>query len=440
MLPPVIETLLIAGKGEIAARVERSCERMGIALAAGDDPTEAPDGLDLDTLLATATRTGAQAIHPGAASPKMAVALSERVLEARLCFVGPSHDTLVALADKWSMREAARVAGMGVIPAIGPFDGWGDDVSRGLRRADMDHPVIVKPVAGTGGVGVEIAHEEEELEVVFQRCAATAQERFGDGRVFVEQYIPRARELEVTLIADGKGSFASLPEREASLRCNLLPWLIESPSPLFSLQRGGDQLQAGLLESAIEVARTIGLVGVATFEFLVDAHGQTFFLEANSGSPRAPLLTELATDLDLSEVELTIAGGGALPFEGPAKDFGHGMEVLLWAQDAGKAFASTPAALKEIRFPPTPVRKARGEAAVEVGQSPSEHAPLLARIATLAPIRHQALLQADRFLAESTLLPGPHSLEAVRKCLGHESLRAGQYDQEFLARRFHAEK
>lgn len=424
----VFETILVAGTGDEARRLERACERIGVALAVADAPENPTEATSLEVLLATAKRTGAGAIYATQDNPTAMAALAAAVRHREVGFVGPSNEALALFADKAAMKERASQAGLGVVPYAGPFDGWSPEVEEEAEH--LGYPIVVKPTAGWRGLGVRVVTRPEDLKPAVEGAVELGNDRLLSSRFILEPHLARARELEVTVLVDEKGRCGALPERELSTRTPDSPWLLESPSPLFTLERNhGDEQQAALAESAQELALAFKLRGVATFEFLVAPGGNMVFLEANAGSPRGQLMAELASETDLAEAEVRLTAGEPVPFEGLGKNFGHAFEG--WVRAVPK---EQDAPLKTMRFPQAPLRKARGEAVTVTGDTPMTEGGLLARVATLAPIRHQAMLQLDRYLAETELAPVDHNIADLRSCLHHESFRAGQLDLAFVTR------
>lgn len=432
----MFETILIAGQGEVATRVEQTCKRMGLDLGSNDTISGTPFRPDVESVLKAAKACGAEAVHPGYVAASAGATLAAAVREAGLIFVGASESALKAMGDKLAMRAAATRCGLRVIP--GSDEAVTDARSAHAHADRIGYPICVKPVAGTAGIGIYVADDEDELEGAIGVAARDAEEAFGDGRVYLERSLRRPRHVEITVVGDSKGTYSVFGERECSLQRKHQVLVAEAPSPLLLFAPNGDAAREALIESARELAQEIGLVGVATFEFLYDCNEEFFFLEANADMRGATLVTEMLTRLDPIEMALSIAAGEAAPDEPRLRSSGHAFEARLCAEDPARGFAPVAGKLTSMRFPPAPQGKARSEPALEVGDTvPTKGEPLLARVATRSPTRHQALMALDRTLAETTIPDLTTNLEFLRRALNHDAFRAGQYDTSFASLLLH---
>ena len=285
--------------------------------------------------------------------------------------------------------------------------------------------------AGTGAIGVTPCDEPAELEDALRRASELARDTFGDARIYMEKAIVHPREIEVTVVCDAHGNRTTLGERETSLQRIRRKLIAESPSPLLLQRADGDSLRDALADAALRVAEEIGLTGVATFEFLLDLDCRIYFLEANADMHGAIIATELLTGVDPIELQLSLAAGEVLADEARlTPSGGHAFEVRVVADRNGQT-------VETFRFPPAPHGKVRVEPAFEPGVPiETDLDPLVARIATYAPIRHQALLALDRTLAETSVSPVGTNLTFLRRVLNHDSFRAGYYDLGFCERLF----
>lgn len=426
----MFETILITGDGEVAARVERTCKRIGIDIcSAGDVKGVSGWRPDVDEVLEAAKRTRPAALHPGYVAPATRTRLARATREEGMGFVGPSTTALEAMQDKLQLRDAAMRAGVRVVPG-GDSAITDVEAARGLAES-LEYPVMIKPVSGTAAIGVTPAFEPADLEDALRRASELARDTFGDARVYMEKALEAPREIEVTVVCDEHGNRTTLGERETSLQRSRDKLIAESPSPLLLQRADGESMRDALSDAALRIAEEIGLTGLATFEFLLDMDCRIYFLEANADMHGAILATELLTGVDPIELQLSLAAGEPLTDEGrltPAS--GHAFEVRIVADRRGET-------LESFRFPPAPHGKVRVEPSVEPGvPMETELEPLVARIATYAPIRHQALLALDRTLAETTITPMGTNLTFLRRVLNHDSFRAGYYDLGFSERLF----
>ena len=424
----MFDTILITGAAELAARVERTCKRIGVDIAdAGDAPSTRGFLPDVSAIVEAAVRAGAKAVHPGYIAPARRTALARALREREIVCVAPSTESLEVMEDKLAMREAAERAGVRSVPGSNATS----DVAAARSAADaLGYPVVVKPISGTGAIGVAIARNDDELEAAFAHARAAAADTFGDPRVLVESHLYEAREIEVTVVCDAHGTATTLAERETSLQRGFDKVLAESPSPLLLTRADGESLREGLADAALRIATEMKLSGLATFEFLLDADCRVHFLEANADMYGAILATEMATGVDPIEMQMQISAGEPLESEARLAAGGHAFEVRIIADHEGGT-------VRSLRFPPAPQGKVRFDPAVEPGDAlDTELAPLIARVATFAPVRHQAMLALDRTLAETSITPIGTNVTFLRRVLNHDSFRAGQYDLGFAERLF----
>ncbi|MDD9945894.1 MAG: ATP-grasp domain-containing protein [Myxococcales bacterium] len=449
----MFEKVLIANRGEIAVRIARTCERLGIATVAVHSDIEA-EALHVSTcdeavcigeapargsylnatkIIEAAKQTGANAIHPGYGFLSENPHFARAVEEAGLAFVGPTAEAIGLFGDKLKARELAAHAGVRVVPGTElPLESAADAV----RAADdVGYPVMLKAAAGGGGIGLQRSHGPEDLEEAFATCQRRAEAAFGDGRVFLERLIERPRHLEVQVVADSHGQYVALGERECSIQRRHQKLLEESPSPAFVQPDHGDLKREILCDAALRIAREANFANVGTAEFLMDAQDRIYFVEFNPRLQVEHGVTEMCTGLDLVELQLRIAAGEKLPPEAiAAQPTGHAMEARLYAEDATQNFIPRPGQIENLRWPMVAPGALRIETGVTAGSTMTPHYdPLIAKLIAYAPTRHQALLTLDRVLAETVLTPLTTNLGFLRQVLAHEAFRAGQYDTDTTA-------
>ncbi|HWK35914.1 carboxyl transferase domain-containing protein [Sphingomonas sp.] len=322
----MIRRLLIANRGEIAIRVMRSAALMGISTVAvhpaddagslhaarADQATEIPGVggaayLDIPALIAAARHSGCDAVHPGYGFLSESAAFATACAEAGLIFVGPSPETLARLGDKTAGRMAAQASG---IPVLAGSDG-AVTVEQALAAFDRLPPggqLMVKALAGGGGRGMRPVGDRAALADTIARCASEAQASFGSGDIYVEQFLPDARHIEVQIVADGAGGVTHLWERECSLQRQRQKVIEIAPAPFLP-----PATRDRLLEAAVTLGRATAYRGVGTIEFLVDRDGTDFyFIEANARLQVEHTVTEAVTGLDLVALQLAIADGAPL--------------------------------------------------------------------------------------------------------------------------------
>jgi acetyl-CoA/propionyl-CoA carboxylase biotin carboxyl carrier protein len=416
-----ITRLLIANRGEIALRIARTCRRIGIeqiAVVAPDDlgslharsaetTIEISSYLDIPELLRVAREANADAIHPGYGFLAESPAFAEAVADAGLIWVGPPAAALRLGGDKTAAKRSAREAGVPVLPEGNP-----DEV--GL-------PLLVKAAAGGGGRGMRIVRSAAELADALAAAEREALAAFGDGRVFCERYLERARHIEVQLIVDSHGHVLVLGERDCSVQRRHQKVIEESPPP--GLAR---ELCERLESAAAAFARTIGYRNAGTAEFLVDG-SELFFLELNGRIQVEHPVTEAIYGLDLVELQLRVADGEPLADVAVAPT-GHAVEARLYAEDP-LSFLPQAGRLERLRLP----GGVRVDAAVEEGDEiGTSYDPLLAKLIAHADTREAALDRLAEALAETEIEGATTNLPFLRWLVAHPAFRAGDVTTRFL--------
>jgi acetyl-CoA/propionyl-CoA carboxylase biotin carboxyl carrier protein len=433
-------TVLIANRGEIARRVIRTLRRLGIdsvavyTLADRHAPfvreavhaVEIPSYLDIEAVIGACAQMGAEALHPGYGFLSENPALARACADAGVTFIGPPPEAGELMGDKLRAKEAAAAAGVPVVPS------FTEDEARAACARDA-YPLLVKAAAGGGGRGMRIVQRPEDLDAALESARREAKAGFGDDRVFIERFLPRARHLEVQVIADAHGNVLHLGERECSLQRRHQKVMEESPSPVVS-----PQLRAALGEEAVALARGAGYVSAGTVEFIADFAdpAEHYFLEMNARLQVEHPVTELVTGLDLVELQLRIAAGEPLGLtQDEVRLDGHAIEVRITAEDAARDFL--PAAgrvLAYARPPSTP--DVRVDDAIEVGTVvDTSYDSLLAKVIAHGSDRPQALARLDQALSAFTVLGVTTTTRYLRGLLTDDAVRAGELDTGLVERR-----
>jgi acetyl/propionyl-CoA carboxylase alpha subunit len=416
-----IRKLLVANRGEIAARIFRACREAGIttvAVAAPDDlgalhtrvadeKVEIPSYLFSEEHIRAAKRTGADAIHPGygflAENPDFA----EAVEAAGLIFVGPSPEALRKGGDKLEAKRIAREAGVPVLPAGDP--------------AEIGFPLVVKAAAGGGGRGMRVVRDPAGLDEALAAAKREAKAAFGDDTVFCERFVERPRHVEIQLLADEHGAVLSLGERECSIQRRHQKVLEESPSPALD-----PDLRERMSEAAVAFARAIGYRSAGTVEFMLD--GRDFYLlELNGRIQVEHPVTELVTGIDLVREQFRVAAGERLDIE--PRPEGHAVEVRLYAEDP-RTFLPQAGRIERLRLP----NGIRVDAGVEEGDEVGvAYDPMIAKLIAHGPTRDEALLRLRDALAETEVGGLTTNLPFLRWLVSHPAVRAGRTTTAFLA-------
>jgi acetyl-CoA carboxylase, biotin carboxylase subunit len=443
----MFESVLIANRGEIAVRIARTCRDLGIRVVAvystedrdspvvrmADQaicigPAAAADSyLNLPAILEAARQSGAEAIHPGYGFLSEVPDFAESAAAAGHTFIGPPAAVIEQLGDKSAARAAMAKAGLRMV--AGSIEPVPDAEAAAKVAADIGYPVIIKAVAGGGGRGMQAVHCPDELPSTFASVKATAQSLFKDDRVYLEQYLPSARHVEVQVLCDSYGNGVHIGQRDCSVQRRRQKIIEESPAP---------QLPADLAtrmgRAALRGVLAEGYVGAGTVEFLVDASGCFYFMEVNCRIQVEHPVTELVYGIDLIREQLRIAAGEPLGYtQADLVPRGVALECRLNAEDPARAFMPTPGVLTDCTLPAGAfVRVDTDKAAGD--RISAAYDPLLAKIAVWAPDRAQALVRMRRALAETRIAGAGicTNRDLLNTVLHHPAFVAGNHDTSFL--------
>ena len=431
----MIGSVLVANRGEIARRVFRTARAMGLrcvavyAEADADAPfvVEADEAvrlragyLDGPSIIAAAAATGADAVHPGYGFLAENADFAAAVDATGLTWVGPPAEVIAAMGDKLAAKRAAIAAG---VPTLGSSDDPADD--RGVG-----YPLLVKAAAGGGGKGMRIVGSPAELADAVAAAGREAASAFGDGRVFLERYVARARHVEVQVLGDAHGGLVHLGERECSIQRRHQKIVEESPSPVVD-----PGLRAAMGDAALRLARALGYRSAGTVEFLVDdATREFFFLEVNTRLQVEHPVTEEVTGLDLVREQLRVAAGEPLGYEQDAVAFaGHAIEARLYAEDPTAGFL--PASGTLAAFAPAPEPSVRWESGVEAGAVVGvDFDPMLAKVVAHAPTRSEAAGRLALALERLHVGGVATNRDLLAGILRHPAYLTGDTTTDFLER------
>jgi len=443
----VIGSLLVANRGEIAARIIRTASRLGVRTVAVHSEADAglpyvaladeavligPSAptasyLDASAILRAARTSGAQAVHPGYGFLSENAGFAQAVLDAGLVWVGPSPRAIAQMGDKVNARNLMRAAGVPVA------DGTHEpvhEVGEAQREATrIGYPVMVKAVAGGGGIGMSVAADDEQLHAAFETARTRAERFFGDPAVLLERYVPHARHVEVQILGLADGRVVALGERDCSVQRRHQKVAEETPSPGVS-----PRLRAAMLDAAVRAGEAIGYRNAGTVECLVDTDAQEFvFLEMNTRLQVEHPVTEAVTGLDLVEQQLHIASGDPVTFDpDQVTATGHALELRVYAEDP-------------VRFLPGPGRLTAWEAPtgegvrVDAGYGPGDtvtpfYDPLLAKLVVHGTTRPQVLQRAREAVAAFRIEGPKHNLPFLAELLDDAEFVSGSYDTGLVGR------
>jgi len=433
-----VRKVLIANRGEIAVRVARACRDAGLASVAiyadpdrdalhvriadeafalgGNTPGESY--LDIAKVLAAATKSGADSVHPGYGFLSENADFAEAVLDAGLTWIGPPPAAIRALGDKVKARHIAQEVGAPLAPGTPDPVAGVDEV---LAFAD-EHglPVAIKAAFGGGGRGLKVARTREEIPELFDSATREAVAAFGRGESFVERYLDRPRHVETQILADGHGEVVVVGTRDCSLQRRHQKVVEEAPAPFLS----GEQLQR-IYDSSKAIARAAGYVGAGTCEFLVAQDGTVSFLEVNTRLQVEHPVTEETAGVDLVRAQFAIADGQRLRGEDPTPR-GHAFEFRINAEDAGRNFLPAPGRITAWELPSGP--GVRVDAGYVVGDTVAgAFDSLLAKLIVTGASRAQAVERSRRALAEFVVEGMPTILPFHRAVMAHPAFSGDHF-------------
>ena len=456
----IIRRVLVANRGEIAVRVIRTCQRLGIeaVLAVSDADADtvparladqtirigpadpATSYLDVDAVVQAALAARADAIHPGygflSENPRLARACEA----AGIVFIGPAADVLEAAGDKLAARERAIAAGLPVLPGglVSDITGAHTGSARGQAEGAagsgalaerIGYPVLVKAAGGGGGRGLRVVTEPGQLAGAVTVASAEAQVAFGDPRVYLERYVSPARHIEVQLLGDGQ-NVIHLGDRDCSVQRRYAKLIEEAPAPLL-----GETLRVGMRVAAVALGQQLKYQGLGTVEFLVDTERDAFwFLEINARIQVEHPVTEMITGLDLVAEQIAIAEGRGLRLSQASVGYrGHAIECRIGAEDPAAGFRPSPGVVTRAVFPAGP--GVRVDTHVQAGSAvPPHYDSLLAKIIVRGAGRAEALARLRAALARCEIAGVATTLPLLAGLADDPGFAAGGVDTGYLAR------
>ncbi|KAA3608322.1 MAG: acetyl-CoA carboxylase biotin carboxylase subunit [Planctomycetota bacterium] len=448
---PYFDKILIANRGEIALRIGRTCRDLGIdvvavyseadrkALHARFSLDSVPLGpsppsesyLRGDKIIQAALDTGAQAIHPGFGFLSENTAFAQAVTDAGLVFIGPPPKSMEIMGDKLSARQAMVAAGVPVVP--GTTEPVADVEAATLVAGEVGYPVMLKAAAGGGGKGIRIVSSAKEIDSAFRTASGEAKNAFGDGRMYIEKFLPAPRHIEVQVLADHHGRVLHLGERECSVQRRHQKLVEEAPAASLP-----EETRAELCQAAVQAAKAVGYRSAGTVEFLY-SEGKFYFLEMNTRLQVEHGVTEEIYGVDLVEQMIRIAAGQ--PLELPEQLFprGHAIEVRLNAEDPDRNFAPSTGVLRNLRLPGGP--GVRIDSAAYRGMEVTPYYDsMLGKLIAWGPNRKLALRRMIRVLQELHVGGIKTSAGVALRILESAEFQKGQYDTGFLEAMLAAEE
>jgi 3-methylcrotonyl-CoA carboxylase alpha subunit len=438
----VFKKILIANRGEIACRVIRTARRMGIGTVAvhsdvdrdalhvksADQAKRIDSYLSIDSILAAAKASGAQAIHPGYGFLSENGDFAAACAKAGVVFIGPSAEAIAAMGDKAAAKRLMEKAGVPLVPG---YHGEKQDSALLEREAArIGFPVLIKPSAGGGGKGMRIVFESSSFSTALEASKREAKSSFGDDRVLIERYLERPRHIEVQVFGDSHGNVVHLFERDCSVQRRHQKVLEEAPAPGFDSAR-----RRKMGETAVAAARSINYAGAGTVEFIAEQDGRFYFMEMNTRLQVEHPVTEMITGLDLVEWQLRVAAGEKLPLSQKELAFsGHAIEARIYAEDPERDFLPSTGRLVHLAFPPQS-DSVRVDTGVEAGGTITPYYdPMIAKLIVHGADRAAALAALRQALAATEIAGVANNVAFLRRIAASRAFSAAELDTGLIER------
>lgn len=439
--------VLVANRGEIAVRVIRALKQMGygtVAIYSEPDAaaphvsladeavalggvTSRESYLDIEKVIAAASRTGASAIHPGYGFLSENAGFRAACDRAGLVFIGPPERAIRAMGNKLLARRTMADAGVPVVPgSLSP--------ARNLEQARRDadaagYPIMLKAAAGGGGKGMRLVQRPEDLAQAFEAASREALSAFGDGSVYIEKFLEGPRHIEVQVLADKHGSVVHLFERECSVQRRHQKVIEETPACDLPLE-----VRDEMCRVAVRAAQAIGYECAGTVEFLVDRHKRFYFLEMNTRLQVEHPITEMVVGVDLVQAMTRVAFGERVPWSQEAlRQKGHAIECRVYAEDPWNEFLPSPGRLLRYRRPCGPFVRV-DDGVEEGGDVPPFYDPMIAKVIAWGEDRQQAIARLVQALGEYEIAGVRHNVPFLIHVLLSTEFQSGRYDTGILER------
>ena len=424
--------VLIANRGEIACRIIKTCRKMGLQTVAvyseadaGAKHTQMADEafeigappvrdsyLNMTRILEVAMETGAEYVHPGYGLLSENPEFARRVEAAKLRWVGPTPDCMIAMADKERARTIAIEAGVPVLKGSDRIPPGSKDVDYDTLAAEIGLPALVKAVAGGGGIGMRICKKTKSIAKNVATVSELAERTFGDGTVIVERFIERARHVEIQVFGFGDGRVLSLFDRDCSTQRRFQKIIEEAPAPTLP-----DAVRAKMSDAACALASSQKYRGAGTVEFIVDAvTNEFFFLEMNTRLQVEHPVTEMITGLDIVEMQLRLAAGENVKdiVNADLRKTGHAIECRIYAEDPDKNFFPAPGMIAKLQFPKESSQVRVDIGVVEGATITPFYDPLIAKLICSGKDREDARRRLSECLAQTEIVGLTTNLSFLR--------------------------
>ena len=439
----MLKKILIANRGEIALRVIRTCREMGIKTVAvystadrdslhvrfADEavcigPAASRQSyLSIPNIISAAEVTGADAIHPGYGFLSENAEFSQICADYGIKFIGATAEQINGMGDKSTAKATMRAAGVPVIPGS---DGLLQSVEEGKMLAkEMGYPVIIKATAGGGGRGMRIITKEDEFEKAWNDARIESSAAFGNDGLYLEKFVEEPRHIEIQIIGDQYGKVCHLSERDCSIQRRHQKLVEETPSPIVT-----PELREKMGQAAIKGAQAIGYEGAGTVEFLVDKHGNFFFMEMNTRIQVEHPITEEVTDFDLIKEQIKVAAGEPISGQNYTPKL-YAMECRINAEDPGNGFRPSPGKITNLHFPGG--HGVRIDSHVYSGYTiPPNYDSMIAKLIVSGQSREEVITRMKRALQEFVIEGIKTTIPFHIKLMDDPAFRSGQFTTKFL--------
>ena len=448
-----MKKILVANRGEIALRVMKTAQKMGIKTVAvfsvadrnaphvkfADEAVcigEAPSNQSYllgDKIIEIAKDLGVDGIHPGYGFLSENAGFAEAVETNGITWIGPGSHAIRIMGSKLAAKDAVKNYGIPMVPGIEEAI---TDVKEATKISkDIGFPILIKASAGGGGKGMRVVEHEKDLEDQMKRAISEAESAFGDGSVFIEKYVSSPRHIEIQVLADKHGNTLHLFERECSIQRRHQKVIEEAPSVVLT-----EELRKTMGEAAVKVAEACDYVGAGTVEFLLDENKNFYFLEMNTRLQVEHPVTELITGIDLVEQQIKIARGEQLEFkQDDLRILGHALELRIYAEDPLDNFMPSVGTLEVYRTPEG--KGIRLDDGFEEGMEvPIYYDPMLAKLITYGKTREEAIQIMLKAIDSYEVKGVQTTLPFGKFVFEHEAFRSGNFDTHFIGNYYSAEK
>ena len=441
----MFKKVLIANRGEIAVRIIKACQEIGIKTIAVysnvdknaphvhlsdeavnlGEPTPAESYLNIPKIIEIAQDSGAEAIHPGygflAENPDFAQACHDKGIK----FIGPNPKVISLMGDKIAAKKTMEKAEVPVIPG---YHGAKQDTAALVKEGKkIGFPLLVKAAAGGGGKGMRIVHSESILKESIEGAKRESKSAFGDDTVFLEKYLDKPRHIEFQILADEHGNIIHLFERECSIQRRHQKIIEETPSPVMTAE-----LRNKMGKAAVAAARAVGYTNAGTVEFMVDGDLNFYFMEMNTRLQVEHPITEMTTGIDLAKWQLRIAGGEELKLKQKyLYQRGHALECRIYAEDPSNGFLPSIGGLERVIAPTGP--NVRNDTGIEAGMEITPYYdPMLAKLVVSSESRSESINKMIWALSRYVILGVTTNISFLKKVLDHKEFRKGNITTHFI--------